>query len=290
MSTLEKFHKFIKDPTEKTVKNLDEYMYNMLYTFSTFCLREKKGNLEVAKKIRKLVLPYVQMVICLDRRGLRSLFLSLWLLANLSKTTVVNIYMTKNKRELERKLKKQYGEEEPDFKIEHDRILTNQYKVTQQYEKLGAEKIYAFYMEGVKDYFTEIFKLDSDLMVEKITITSEGKVYPFYEIDMGIVWGDVNKECRECTYKMLKGKYIDSDCKELLDNKCYENFRHRPRNIEPQKEVEFKRVDITKKREGWECQHCTLQNAEDSKKCISCGKRRGHVCTEKCTESGITIY
>lgn len=252
--------KFGKNPSQKNALHLDKSTQMLFYAWATYVVEKKDGDIDKARKIREVLLPEMKKTICIDQRGLRSIFLGCRLLTMLDfgKDTSLDIYI-KNKKA---------------FQVFYnaDPSLSNMFFVNQTHTMLGVDKELTLYYEGIRDYFKDTFMDFPDMRVDKIDMVIQSKTKPFYRKELGVIWNE--EKCAECTSDALAGK-ISKKCKKLIEAECYTNFRHAPQFV-------FKDIHDEKKpakamesqADKWECSSCMLMNPKNAKKCIACGTPR----------------
>jgi len=249
---------FLQEPTPQRASFLDMATQHVVYGWATYCVKNKTGETELAKRIRTALLPELKRNTCFDHRGLRSLLLGCRLLLNFKPGQETYLTVTVGKQIA---LQIYYGV---------DKSLSTMYLVKQTHDMFGVDKELVLYYEGLADYLKELFMDFPDMRVNLIDVYIAGQVKAFYTAPLGVVWNE--EKCAECTMIALGGKPMDKGCKKLYNEKCYQKFRYAPTFVF--KDAQPKRG----KPSAWvqtgqvECQTCGLMNPKNSKKCTACGE------------------
>ena len=205
---------FSKDPTYRNSEYLTLWQKLLFYTWSTYSVEEKKGNIEKAREIRKILSPELKKFICLDIRGLRSILLGCKLLLQLNqkKMTHMDIYIGNNKS----------------FEVyyNYDKDLPGMFFVNQTDKDFGVDKELSLYYEGIVDYFKDMFRNFNSKKVSKIKFVISDREKPFYSEKLGVIWNE--EDCADCALQSLKGEVTSEKCKQLIIKRCYDSFRHSP--------------------------------------------------------------
>ena len=253
--------KFAKEPTIKNAKKLDKSIQMLFYSYSSYVIENKIGDIQKAKLLRNILLPEINKDICMDRRGVKSIILGCKFLIQLNskKNISLDIYINNLRA----------------FRVYYnsDPQLPNMFLITQTYDLFGIDKELNLYYEGLVDYFKNIFLDFSDIRINNIKLhSSNGENKDFYNKDIGVFWG--NEKCAKCTISLLNGNTLTEECKKMIDNKCYEKFRHSPELVfkdihEKKKPIDYKEL-IKLQKKQWECDKCFLYNPPETETCLAC--------------------
>jgi len=249
---MERIKNFSKDPTYRNSEHLTLWQKLLFYTWSTYSVEEKKGNIEKAREIRKILSPELKKFICLDIRGLRSILLGCKLLLQLNqkKMTHMDIYIGNNKS----------------FEVYYNyyKDLPGMFFVNQTDKDFGVDKELSLYYEGIVDYFKDMFRNFNSKKVSKIKFVISDREKAFYSEKLGVIWNE--EDCADCALQSLKGEVTSEKCKQLIIKRCYDSFRHSPL-------LEINIIEKTKKidkSDYKECPVCSVFNPKTLKKCQAC--------------------
>ena len=245
-------------------------MLGVVYGWSTYCVDNKKGNVKKARIMRELTINELQKSVCLDRRGLKSLFLAISFLENAVKTIkdheykkyiYINVYIG----------------DVVAFVIYYSiyKELKETFMVKENYKTLGVSKELTLYKNDLKDYFKDIFSKNPDLKMSRISIVNKKVENNFYLSQLGIVWNE--EECAHATLKAINGEYLTKDEKKLVERKCYDKFKNRPdiKIFDIQEEKVKKNLkDFVKKDGEWECEVCSVKNPNNKSNCMACNAKK----------------
>lgn len=239
---------FSKEPTYRNSEHLTLWQKLLFYTWSTYSVEEKKGNIE---KARKILAQDLKKIICVDILGLRSILLGCKLLLLLNqKMTHMDIYIKNNKS----------------FEVyyNYDKDLPDMFFVNQTDKDFGVDKELSLYYEGVVDYFKDIFRNFNSKKVLKIKFVISGIEKAFYSEKLGVIWNE--EDCADCALQSLKGEVTSEKCKQLIIKRCYDSFRNSP-PLEINIIEKVKKID---KSDYKECPVCSVFNPKTLKKCQAC--------------------
>lgn len=254
---LEYTERFLSNPNEKNGKSLNRSTIGLIYSWSTYCLDEKKGDIQTARKLRNITIPILSKSICIDRYGVKSLLLACKMLQmNNLRNSVVKVY--KKKKKIFEILYSPRGE------------LENMFLVKE--EGFGIDKELSLYMEGLKEYIIDLFGENTEIRIERIVILLNGKEEKlFYDKNYGVVWNE--EDCYNCLEDERNDIKETKECRKLLEKECYKKFRHSSYKTRKVHEKVPNKIGLTqfeKTEHTWTCGVCDLENSANVDKCIAC--------------------
>lgn len=265
---------FCKDPTSDNFYKLKENYQISLYHYSLYCIKKKRGRVDMARKVINYYLTKNS-----DRFGIKAILLASRLIREKEFTDIkgrlvpaIRVFLKGSKR--------------CSFNITYSRELPDMYVVDQQNTKLGVDKNLSLYYDGLKEYIIDTFSTHPDLIVERIDLILKDGQTPkhFYKRGDGVRWD--SEECLACLEQVKKGVKLSKRCHELvLVNRCADKIRYRMSGsnnnlavITPKKAVSRSKTGkkaikkiLGNQNEKWECNDCSLLNDNDSNECIACG-------------------
>lgn len=301
MSESEKILYFSKNPNTENASSLKNFSKILLFSWSVYCIEERKGNVELAKKFREILIPLLRPLVCLNRAGLKSLLSAIEMLSFtkpvennrvivfLSDNSILNIYRIIDiiTEKIETKGKK---------KIKHS-------QETILYQLEEKNKNYSFFSsQDLKNHVKDFFREKNNIEINQIILILDSEEKIFYDKNLGIVWK--NEKCAECTKLALDGTLFEEinaekekECRPYLKDKCWKNFINGPNlddNVflesvdeEAQTMLDDERLKKIRKQakirtniennkfvfktqnNEWQCKTCYLTN-NGGTQCISC--------------------